>query len=53
MLKEIAERNQTKKAACEVVVVPLLPAPGGWEGFDAERASEVRADYDKALKSGG
>ena len=44
--KEIAERNQTKKAAYEEVVVPWLPAPGGWEGFDAERAQEVRAEYD-------
>ena len=35
--KEIAERNQTKKAVYEEVVVPWLPAPSGWEGFDAEQ----------------
>jgi hypothetical protein len=44
--KEIAERNQTKKALYEEVVVPWLPAPGGWEGFDAQRAREVRAEYE-------
>jgi hypothetical protein len=43
--KEIAERNQTKKAAYEEVVVPWLPAPSGWEGFDAERAKEAREEY--------
>ncbi|MGA2253113.1 MAG: hypothetical protein ABSG53_00495 [Thermoguttaceae bacterium] len=45
--KEIAERNQTKKAVYEEVVVPWLPAPSGWEGFDAERAKEVREEYDR------
>ena len=43
--KEIAERNQTKKAVYEEVVVPWLPAPGGWEGFDAESAKEAREKY--------
>jgi hypothetical protein len=45
--KEIAERKQTKKAAYEEVVVPWLPAPGGWEGFDAERAKEAREEYER------
>jgi hypothetical protein len=45
--KEIAERNQTKKAAYEEVVVPWLPAPSGWEGFDAERAKEAREEYER------
>jgi len=49
--KEITERNQTKKAASEEVVVPCLPAPGGWEGFDAQRAKEARIEY--AKKSAG
>ena len=43
--KEIAERVQTKKAATEEVVVSCLPAPGGWEGFDAQRAKEARAEW--------
>ena len=47
--KEIAERNQTKKAVYEEVVVPWLPAPGGWEGFDAESAKEVREEYVRRL----
>ena len=45
--KEIAERNQTKKAVYEEVVVPWLPAPSGWEGFDAERAKEAREEYER------
>jgi hypothetical protein len=45
--KEIADRNETRKAAYEEVVVPWLPAPSGWEGFDAERAKEVREDYQR------
>jgi len=45
--KEIAVRNRTKLAACEVVVVPWLPAPSGWEGFDALRAKEAREAYDR------
>lgn len=49
--KEIAERNRTKKAAAEEVIVPWLPAPSGWEGFDAQRAKEARAEYER--KSAG
>jgi hypothetical protein len=45
--KEIAERNQMKKAASEEVVMPWLPAPSGWEGFDAERAKEAREEYER------
>jgi hypothetical protein len=45
--KEIAERNRTKKAACQEVIVPWLPAPNGWEGFDAERAKEARDEYER------
>ncbi len=45
--KEIAERNETKKALYEEVVVPWLPAPSGWEGFDAERAKETREEYER------
>ncbi len=40
--KEIATLNQTQRAACEEVIVPCLPAPGGWDGFDAQRAAEMR-----------
>jgi hypothetical protein len=40
--KEIATLNSTKKARFEEVVVPWLPAPGGWEGFDAQRAREMK-----------
>lgn len=40
--KEIAARNQAKQAASEVVILPWTPAPSGWEGYDAERASEMR-----------
>ena len=47
MKKEIAERNQTKKAVYEEVVVPWLPAPSGWEGFDAERANEAREECER------
>jgi hypothetical protein len=47
--KEIAERNRTKKAAYEEVVVPWLPAPSGWEGFDAERAKQVRKEYERGM----
>ncbi len=43
--KEIAERNQSKKALYEEVVVPLLPAPSGWEGVDAESAKQAREEY--------
>ena len=38
--KEIADRDGTKKAVYEEVVVPWLPAPNGWEGFDAEARKE-------------
>ena len=44
--KESAERTKAKKALYEEVVVPWLPAPSGWEGFDAQRASESRAEYE-------
>jgi len=43
--KEIRERVQTKKATSEGVVVPSRPAPGGWEGMDAQRANEARAEW--------
>jgi hypothetical protein len=43
--KESTERTKAKKALYEEVVVPWLPAPSGWEGFDAQRAREARADY--------
>jgi len=46
--KEIAERVQTKKAASEEVVVPCLPAPGGWEGFDAQRAKNARVEWGRS-----
>jgi len=45
--KEIAQRNQTKKAVYEEVVVPWLPAPSGWAGFDAESAKEARQEYER------
>ncbi len=47
--KEIAERKRTKKAVYEEVVVPWLPAPGGWEGFDAQRAQEAREEYQRKM----
>ncbi len=43
--REIAERQRTKKALYEEVIVPWLPAPDGWEGFDAQRAREARQQY--------
>ena len=46
---EIAERKQTKKAAYEEVIVPWLPAPGGWEGYDAERAKDAREEYERMI----
>ena len=49
--KQIADLNKTKKAIYEEVVVPWLPAPSGWEGYDAQRADEARAEY-KRLKRG-
>lgn len=36
---EIAELARTRRAACEEVILPYLPAPGGWEGYDAQRAT--------------
>lgn len=36
---EIAELTQTRRAACDVVILPCHPAPVGWEGFDADRAT--------------
>ena len=47
--KEIVERVSSKKARYEEVVVPLLPAPGGWEGYDALRAKEAREEQGKGL----
>lgn len=38
MEREIAQRQRTGRAACEEVVVPWLPAPSGWDGFDSRRA---------------
>jgi hypothetical protein len=38
---EIAELARTRRAACEEVILPYLPAPPGWDGFDAERAAAV------------
>jgi hypothetical protein len=38
---EIAELARTRRAACEEVILPCLPAPSGWDGFDAERAREA------------
>ncbi|MCC6123822.1 MAG: hypothetical protein IT426_02585 [Pirellulales bacterium] len=45
--KEIAKLNETKKAASEEVVMHWLPAPSGWEGFDAQRAKEAREEYER------
>ena len=45
--QEIAARNRTKQAACEEVIVPCLPAPGGWDGFDAESARATREEYER------
>jgi hypothetical protein len=44
---EIAKLNETKKAASEEVVVHWLPAPSGWEGFDAQRAKQAREEYER------
>jgi hypothetical protein len=46
MKKESAELNKSKKARYEEVVVTWLPAPSGWEGFDAERAREARQEHE-------
>lgn len=37
--EEIEERNRTRRAASEEVVLPCLAAPTGWTGFDAETAN--------------
>jgi hypothetical protein len=47
--KEIAQRLATKKARYEEVVVPWLPAPNGWEGFDAQRAREAREEHNRKV----
>ena len=49
--REIEERQRTKKAAYEEVLLPWLVAPSGWEGFDAESAREARDEY--ASKTAG
>lgn len=41
--QEIDERQRTRRAACEEVILPWLPTPAGWEGFDPRRAQEVLA----------
>jgi hypothetical protein len=38
---EIEALARTRRAACEEVILPYLPAPPGWDGFDAERAASV------------
>ena len=48
--KQTADLNKTKKAIYEEVVVPWLPAPGGWEGYDAQRAAEARAEYQRQAR---
>lgn len=35
--REIEELARTRRAACEEVILPYLPAPPGWDGYDAER----------------
>jgi hypothetical protein len=39
---EVAELARTRRAACEEVILPCLPAPCGWEGFDLARACASR-----------
>ncbi|MFM7244908.1 MAG: hypothetical protein ACKO40_12165 [Planctomycetaceae bacterium] len=34
---EIDALARTRRAACEEVILPYLPAPAGWDGYDAER----------------
>ena len=41
---EIDELSRTRRAACEEVILPYLPAPAGWDGFDAELAAESIAN---------
>ena len=40
---EIDELARTRRAACEEVILPYLPAPPGWDGFDTERAAAATA----------
>ena len=35
---EIADLARTRRAASEEVILPHLPAPPGWDGYDARRA---------------
>jgi len=42
---EIDELARTRRAACEEVILPYLPAPSGWDGFDAERARASTANH--------
>jgi hypothetical protein len=53
MEREIADRLRTGRAACEEVVVPWLPAPGGWEGFDARRAQGTASPTPPSLHRHG
>ena len=46
MKKQAADLNKSKKGIYEEVVVSWLPAPSGWEGFDAQRAREVRQEHE-------
>jgi hypothetical protein len=39
--KEIEDRNGSKVATFQEVLLPWVIAPSGWEGFDAESAKEV------------
>lgn len=39
--QEIDELARTRRAACEEVIMPCLPAPAGWDGFDAAHALEA------------
>ncbi len=40
---EIDELVRSRRGACEDVILPCLPAPPGWDGFDAERARAISA----------
>lgn len=42
--EEIAELARTRRAACEEVILPSLPAPAGWDGFDAARVRALIAN---------
>ena len=43
--KEIEERNHSKRAVFQEVLLPWVVAPNGWEGFDSESAEEAREEY--------